>query len=345
MPEPLLMVGNFLSGVQHTRGMAEELCARLRVRGWPVLTASSRAGRAARLADMLGTALLRARDYRLALVEVYSGPAFWWAEAVCGLLGALRKPYVLVLHGGGLPEFAQRHPGRVRRLLSGARGVVTPSRWVAASLGNLRPDIGYLPNAIDIGQYPFRLRARPSARLVWLRAFHLIYRPWVAVEALGRIRETHPATSMLMIGPNKFDGSLERTQARVHELHLEDAVAFAGGVPKADVPAWLNRADIFLNTTTLESFGVAALEAAACGLPVVTTNAGELPYLWRDGEDALLVPPDDPAAMAAAVLRLLNEPGLAERLSRNGRAKAEQLDWAIILPHWEALLNTVAQNG
>ena len=73
-------------------------------------------------AGHLGTALLHARAYRLALVEVYSGPAFCWAEAVCGLLGALRKPYVLVLHGGGLPEFAQRHPGRAVSHAEGPEG-------------------------------------------------------------------------------------------------------------------------------------------------------------------------------------------------------------------------------
>jgi len=337
MSESLLMVGNFLSGRLHTRGMGEELCARLRARGWAVLTTSSRVGRAARLADMLGTALLRAREYRLALVEVYSGPAFAWAEAVCGLLGALRKPYALVLHGGGLPAFARRHPARIERLLRGARAVVTPSRWVASALSPWRADIRYLPNAIEIANYPHRLRQNPAPRLGWLRAFHGIYRPWVAVETLGLVRQTHPAASLVMIGPDNHDGALERTVARVRELGLEDAITFAGGVSKADVPVWLNRAEIFLNTTVLESFGVAAVEAAACGLPLVMTDVGELPYLWRSSEDALLVPPDDPAAMAAAVRRILDEPDLAERLSRNGRCKAEQFDWAHILPQWEAL--------
>jgi glycosyltransferase involved in cell wall biosynthesis len=87
------------------------------------------------------------------------------------------------------------------------------------------------------------------------------------------------------------------------------------------------------------------MEAAACGLCIVSTNVGELPLLWQDGHDALLVQPDDSTAMAAAVRRILREPGLAERLSRNARAKAEQFDWAVILPQWERVLAEVARGA
>jgi len=68
-----------------------------------------------------------------------------------------------------------------------------------------------------------------------------------------------------------------------------------------------------------------------------------LRYLWEDGVDALLVPPNDPEAMAAAVSRILNEPGLAEKLSRNARKKAEQFDWSIILPKWEELIQSTIE--
>ena len=61
----------------------------------------------------------------------------------------------------------------------------------------------------------------------------------------------------------------------------------------------------------------------------------------EDGVDALLVPPNDPNAMAAAVKRILTEPGLAEQLSRNARKKAESFDWSVILPQWEKLINSV----
>jgi glycosyltransferase involved in cell wall biosynthesis len=106
----------------------------------------------------------------------------------------------------------------------------------------------------------------------------------------------------------------------------------------------MNKGDIFLNTTHVDNTPVSVLEAMACGLCVVSTNVGGIPYLLEDEYDDLLVTSDDPVAMTTAVRRLLIEPGLAPRLSRNARQKAEQFDWSNILPQWEALLTSVG-NG
>ncbi|HEX2205773.1 MAG TPA: glycosyltransferase family 4 protein, partial [Longimicrobium sp.] len=112
----------------------------------------------------------------------------------------------------------------------------------------------------------------------------------------------------------------------------------AGPVPKAEVPARLAEGDVYLNTPRADNTPVTVLEAMACGLCVVSTEVGGIPYLLDDGGDALLVPPGDAEAMAAAVLRLLRDPALAGRLSRAGRRKAEGCDWSAVLPRWEGLL-------
>jgi len=148
-----------------------------------------------------------------------------------------------------------------------------------------------------------------------------------------------------MVGPDKGDGSLAHTRQAAVDLCVADRIAFPGAVPKADVPACLDRADIFLNTTTVDNTPVSVMEAMACGLCVVSTNVGGIPYLLDDGCNALLVPPGDADAMAAAVRRVLSEPGLAERLSSRARAKAEQFDWSFILPQWESLLLAVSKGS
>ena len=148
-----------------------------------------------------------------------------------------------------------------------------------------------------------------------------------------------------MIGPDKKDGSLQEVLARVNKLGVANKLEIKGQVPKNNVPYQLNQRDIFLNTTRYESFGVVVLEAAACGLPIITTMAGEIPYLWKDGVDACLIPIGDAAAMSTAVIRILNEPGLAETLSKNARMKAEFFDWHEIIAHWEVLFGKLVENG
>jgi glycosyltransferase involved in cell wall biosynthesis len=79
------------------------------------------------------------------------------------------------------------------------------------------------------------------------------------------------------------------------------------------------------------------MEAMACGMCVISTNVGGMPYLVQNEHNALLVPPDDPEAMAQAIRRVLKEPGLASHLSFNAREQAREWDWTNVLPRWEAL--------
>ena len=123
---------------------------------------------------------------------------------------------------------------------------------------------------------------------------------------------------------------------------MGDRVEFVGAVTKAAVPAALSEGDIFLNTTNVDNAPVSVVEAMACGLCVVTTSVGGIPHLIEDGRSGLLVPPDDAAAMAGAVRRVLTTEGLARRLSEDGRRIAERSDWSKVLPQWESILGRLA---
>jgi glycosyltransferase involved in cell wall biosynthesis len=338
-----LIVGNFLSASVGIRSVAEEVTDRLEGRGWKLITTSSRRTRIMRLPDMVSTTWARRHDYQAAAVEVYSGAAFFWAEAVCTALRCAGKPYMLVLHGGNLPLFAKTWPRRVGRLLRGANVVATPSAYLASELNRFGVEIRMLPNAIELARYPFSVRAHPSPRLVWLRAFHRIYNPGLAVGVLHRLHAEFPEIRLIMAGPDKGDGTLQQVQALGRELGVSSRVEFPGALQKLGIPAFLSAGDILLNSTDAESFGVGVLEALACGLCVVSTNVGGLPYWLNHEENCLLVGRDNPDEMASAVRRLLTDSQLAERLSRQGRALAAQYDWSSVLPKWEALLRETAE--
>jgi glycosyltransferase involved in cell wall biosynthesis len=341
-PPTVLLIGNFLSAMNRGRGVCEDLAVRLTDADWRVLTASSKTTRFGRLSDMLQIAWRRRRQYRVASVEVYSGRAFRWAEAVCKMLRVLDKPYVLTLHGGNLPQFAARRPRRMRRLLRSAHAVTVPSPYLREQMRPYREDLRLLPNPLDVGRYRYTVRSNPQSRLVWLRSFHSLYNPSLAPRVLAILSREFPQVGLVMVGPDRGDGSLQATRRTAADLGVLDRITFPGSVSKGDVPAWLSRGDVFLNTTNYDNTPVSVLEAMACGLCLVSTDAGGVPYLIDDGVDGLLSPRDDPQRMAAAVTRILREPALAERLSRNARAKAESCDWSAILPRWQSLLTEAA---
>jgi glycosyltransferase involved in cell wall biosynthesis len=339
----VLLVGNFLSGSRPYRLACEDLAERLASRGWPVLTTSRKPGRLARVLDMVRTAWRERQRYRAAQVDLYSGSAFLWAEAACWTLRRVQRPYVLTLRGGDLPKFAGRRPRVVARLLRSAAAVTAPSRYLLEKMERYRADIELIPNGLDVTAYPTRPARPVGPSLVWLRAFHRIYNPELAVEVLARVRREFPNARLTMVGPDRGDGSLARTRRAAQRLGVEDRVEFPGGVSKRDVPHWLQKGDIFLNTTDVDNTPTSVLEAMASGLCVVSTNVGGLPYLLDSGKDALLVEPDDVDAMAGAVRTILNDAALASKLSRAAGEKARNTDWSVVLPRWEALLGSVAR--
>lgn len=340
-PTAILLIGNFLTSSLGTRHVSEDLAEQLVARKWRVITTSSYPGRLRRGLDMLLTTWQRRDDFAIAHIEVYAGLAFIWAELTAFLLRRLGKPYLLTLHGGSLPAFARRWPRRVRMLLSAAVKVTTPSTYLLEELGGFGAKLHLIPNAITIARYHHRSRRVLHPRLLWLRAFDHIYNPTLALAVIDQLRDEFPNLSLVMIGPDKGDGSLELTRQRISDLKLNRFVTLTGRLSKPEIASQLDAADIFLNTTSVDNFPVSVLEAMASGLCVVSTRVGGIPQMLDDGENALLVPPDDPSAMAAAVRRLLTEPHLATHISEKARQMATSCDWQPVIDRWEEMLTTL----
>ena len=334
-------VGTFPVPEHGSRGISEDLCARLASTGWQMRIVSRHPSRIGRVVEMLWTCWRERHRYRVAAVDLYSGPAFFWAKAVCVVLRRIGKPYILMLHGGNLPKFAASRQGMVRSLLASAVAVTTPSYYLMEHMQPYRNDIQVLPNGISISSYPHQLRRQGALRLIWLRAFHEIYNPVMAVHVLALLKQECPDIHLTMIGPDKGDGSLQKTRQEAERLCVIDNLTLLGSVRKEDVPGKLADGDIFLNTARIDNTPVSVLEAMASGLCVVSTSVGGIPYLVRGGYEALLVPSDNAESMAEAVRRIIVEPDLSRRLSSNARRKVEQLDWSVILPRWEKLLISV----
>jgi glycosyltransferase involved in cell wall biosynthesis len=148
-----------------------------------------------------------------------------------------------------------------------------------------------------------------------------------AIRALSGVRERFPGARLAVAGlphPRPRDEAFAaEVRALVGELGLEDTVTFTGFVEQvADAYA---AADVVVNPARFsEPFGRVALEALVAQRPVVASRVGAIPEVLRDGTDALLVEPDDPRALADAVVRVLEEPGLAAELVTEGNRRARR---------------------
>lgn len=334
-------VGNFLSAHGINPTYAEALAPRLASDRIKVRTASDRLHAASRLLDTIRAVLATPRRGSCLIIDLCSGPrAFPAALLTCGLAHLRRRPYILALHGGDLPTRLRTSRAQLLYMIRHAHRVVSPSAYLAHAFAGYAT-VEVIPNAIVVSDYPFAARAQPRPHFLYLRAFHPVYDPETALRAFAQVRAHHPEARMTMAGPD-VTGLQAQCQELAASLGLSACVSFPGRLPKTAIPALDQEHDILVNSSLRDNTPVSTIEAMTMGMAIVATTVGGLPYLLRDGETALLVPPGDAESMAEAMRRLLEEPGLARRLSENARAEAERMDWSTVLPRWRELVEMAA---
>lgn len=228
-------------------------------------------------------------------------------------------------------DVVQRDPRKTRLypyLLSHARQLTATSRYLATITdGYLRTPrpISVIPFGIDPQRFTPGEQPIADKRIGTLRHLEANYGIDVLIEAVPALLASDRQIQVEIGGVGSLQSMFER---RIDELGIGDHVALRGRLAHTEVPAFLRSLAVFAMPSRAESFGVAALEAQACGLPVVASQVGGLPEVVRDGETGLLVPPEQPQALADALLRLIEDPQLRARLGQAGRAWVRaRYDW------------------
>ena len=205
---------------------------------------------------------------------------------------------------------------------------------------SVRADIRVIPNFLDCGIHhrseDAALRARFTAgdeetRLViHVSNFRAVKRADAVIDIFDRIRRRVPS-KLLLVG----DGpDLDRAGRRARDLRLNEAVVQLG--EQEQVVPLLSIADLFLLPSAQESFGLAALEAMACQVPVVASRVGGLPEVIDDGVTGFLHPPEALDAMAASAVALLRDPGRHQAVAAAALAAVQQRFCAtVIVPEYE----------
>jgi L-malate glycosyltransferase len=238
--------------------------------------------------------------------------------------GVVRPRTVTTLHGTDITLIGS-DPSYTRVVafsLEQSHGVTAVSRSLradtASALG-IRHEIRVIPNFLDCTEYRRRfdpdLRARlcPPAEfdalVVHVSNFRPVKRVDVALEVFGRIRQ-HVRARFVLIGDGPVRADIER---RIAELDLQRAIILAG--EQQDLVPWLSVADLFLLPSAQESFGLAALEAMACEVPVVASHVGGLPEIIENGITGFVCPPHAVEMMAERGRALLTDRDLRSSIT------------------------------
>lgn len=270
--------------------------------------------------------------------------------------------------GGGIPSLAIVHHlfgevvyqeagllagayvrGYERLIPAGYRGarlvaVSATTRDDLIARGVRAASIEIVPNGVDTALFrpvPAAVPA-PRPRLVYLGRLKRYKRIDLLLRAAAVLRREWPELEVEVIGRGNQRTELEHLGGR---LGLGDALRFTGYVSEAEKVERLRRAHVVVYTSPKEGWGIAAVEAAACGVPVVASDSPGLREAVRHGETGLLVPHGDHDALVAALGRLLREPELRRRLGDGGMAWAARFSWDAAADRIEALLGEAVRAG
>ncbi len=311
-----------------------------------------RPGTAARFAGVAprsAARLLRvASAFRPHVVHVHgAGPN---AVYVAALRRLIRAPIVFSAHGEfrndahAVLERSRPMRWALQVLLRHAAAVTAPSRVVLEELRaelDLLAPATVLPNAVDLAEFeiappapdPLGPYLFTAGRLVEQKGIDLLLRAYA--QARGQL-----GAQRLVIAGDGPEGEMLARLAT--DLGLDGEVSFTGAVGRRRLAELMRGAEAFAFPSRREAFGIALLEAMAAGTPAIAAQVGGIPEFARDGENALLVPPEDPGALAAALVRLAGDGELRSRLADGGRAQAALHSWGLVAPRYEELYRSIA---
>jgi glycosyltransferase involved in cell wall biosynthesis len=290
-------------------------------------------------------ALLFRRIPRSDVVHVFS--ASYWsfilaptpAILIARLFG---KRILLNYRSGQASDHLARWPRTSVPVMRKASLIVVPSGYLVEVFAQFGLAATPVFNFVDVDTVQYRRRATTRPLFFANRNFAALYNVGCVLRAFAKIQRSLPEARLTVAGDGE---QREHLHALARELGLRN-VEFLGQVAPSRMPELYDAADVYLNSPNIDNMPNSVIEAFAAGIPVVTTNAGGIPFIVRNEKTGLLVSCDDHEALADAALRLVGDPSLAVRLADAARAELlEKYTWPAVHREWRRAYGLDAKQG
>lgn len=256
-----------------------------------------------------------AREFDPDLAHVHYASTFGFLGLRSGV-----RPLVVSVWGSDIVSFPSTWIKRryIEKVLSGADSITATSKFLEREVKRLKPDtaerIKVIPFGVDV---PDEVTEPPGSpvRLCYIKRHKPVCGPDVLLRALAKVVCEIPEIKLTMAGSGPMTDELKELAIR---LDITEYVEFPGMLPRPEVDRLLADSHIMVMPSLEEAFGVAALEASACGRPVIASNVGGVSEVVCDGETGLLVAPRDEPALASAIILLAKDRQKCRQMGKAG---------------------------
>jgi len=286
--------------------------------------------------------LFRVRKYDVLHVFSASYFSFVLAPTPAILVGKFYGRKVLLnYHSGEAEDHLQRWQRTAIPTIRLVDAVVVPSEYLVRVFGQFGLAAVAIYNVIDMGRFHFRDRMPPRPVFLSNRNLEAHYGVDRVLRAFSIIQQKFPDATLNIVGEGSQRRLLEELAT---ELGLQNT-SFAGRIDPAAIAESYDAADIYLNGSEIDNQPLSLLEAFACGLPIVTTDAGGIPDIVTNGKTGMIVPRGDYRQMAARAMQLLSDPSLTKQLVEQGRQECLKYTWKAVREAWLATYHNLAGLG
>lgn len=278
-------------------------------------------------------ASLLVRLPRFDVVHVFSASylSFLLAPAPAILIARLYgKPVLLNYHSGEAEDHLRRWPRTSVPTIKLANRLVVPSEYLVSVFAKFGLQAERVSNTVDLARFRFRERRLLKPVLLSNRNLERHYNVECALRAFALIQHQVPDAQLIVAG----DGSERQALRDLAASLAPGKVDFVGAVAPENMPALYDQAGIFVNASDVDNQPLSIIEAFSSGLPVVTTDAGGIPDMVKDGETGMMVNRGDYEALAACVIRLLRNNELATDIAARAREECGRYSWASVSSKW-----------
>lgn len=265
--------------------------------------------------------------------------SFLLAPAPAILLGKMLGKRTILNYRDGRAEDHLRKSAIAVRIMRLVDEIVAPSGFLVRVFSMFDLPARVIPNIVDVERFRFRKRDRPKPVFLHNRGLEPLYNVPCTIRAFSLIQQRYPDASLIIAHHGPMRGELE---AMARNLGLRN-VNFIGNVSRQQTPDVYDQAGIYIMSPNIDNMPVSVLECFAAGLPVISTNVGGIPYVVEHGRTGLLVDRDDHQAIAHAAVRLLEEPGLADRLTTSGLEECQKYTARLVTASWVELYAELAR--